>query len=294
MGLRWPALLGLALSSMVCAVGFVIGLHHREQTARCPDGLVAIGPRCCGVGQELTEGRCSGKPSLCAEGQRVTDRGCVAGARRVQILGGNLSLPPNDWEALGKTTSRALQVGTFWLDSHEVTQARYHGCEQRPAACPLHIREPGLPQTDLSPAQAEQFCARRQGRLPSVDEWMYAASSRGTSRYPWGPTGLVCRRAAFGLISGPCAAGIQTPELAGTRPAGMSQEGLFDLSGNVAEWVASDGRYVAVGGSYRSAVAGELKFWAQRQSPGPGPDIGFRCAYPNPGEDTVPRQIETH
>ncbi len=288
---RWPSLLGIIALLGCCALGVIAGLRHREATARCPPGLTASGPRCCGLGQRLLGRHCEGHPRSCAAGQRVTERGCIAASRRVRVEGGTLVLAPDVWEALGKAQPRERFVRTFWLDSHEVTQARYHACEDDPATCPAQVREPGLAQTGVTPLQAEQFCARHQGRLPSHEEWMFAASSRGTSRYPWGPTGLVCRRATFGLVDGPCGVGLETPEVVGSRPAGASREGLFDLSGNAAEWVSTNGRHIAAGGSFRSAVAGQLKFWSARRAPGPAADVGFRCAY---SSDTPKQQDPDH
>ena len=93
---------------------------------------------------------------------------------------------------------------------------------------------------------------------------------------------MVCRRAAFGLLAGPCAEGRRGPEIAGSRPDGATPEGLFDLTGNVAEWTRDrDGKYLALGGSYRAKVAAELATWAVDPGDGAAPHIGFRCAYAN-------------
>jgi formylglycine-generating enzyme required for sulfatase activity len=93
-------------------------------------------------------------------------------------------------------------------------------------------------------------------------------------------SGLVCRRAAFGLSEGPCAYGGGV-ELGGSRPDGSSPEGAFDLSGNVAEWtLEADGSYAARGGSYRSRAAAELKSWSvETRGLDRARHIGFRCAY---------------
>ena len=101
-------------------------------------------------------------------------------------------------------------------------------------------------------------------------------------RFAWGSSGLVCRRAAFGLSTGPCARQDQ-PELAGSRPDGASPEGVLDLIGNVAEWTSEPGGgFAARGGSYRSTAAAELKSWAVEAGGDGGAKslhIGFRCAY---------------
>jgi formylglycine-generating enzyme required for sulfatase activity len=97
---------------------------------------------------------------------------------------------------------------------------------------------------------------------------------------------LVCRRAAFGLLQGPCASQSESKagtsaELVGSRPDGASPEGVLDLAGNVAEWTREGGGgYSARGGSFRSTSAAELKSWASLGARDKALHIGFRCAYP--------------
>jgi formylglycine-generating enzyme required for sulfatase activity len=137
--------------------------------------------------------------------------------------------------------------------------------------------------TGIEPREAERFCRFENGRLPWGDEWLFAALGKDLRRFPWGATGLVCRRAAFGLESGPCSRG-GGRELAGARADGATPEGVLDLSGNVAEWTAErDGTWLARGGSFRSLSALELKSWATEAAPPRARWVGFRCAYDRPG-----------
>ncbi len=136
--------------------------------------------------------------------------------------------------------------------------------------------------------EAGAFCASRGGRLPSEDEWIAAASGHGPPRrYPWGDTGAVCRRAAWGLSSGPCAVTGRGPDTVGAHPDGDSQLGLHDMAGNVAEWVAPPAEPerrigVAKGGSWQTGLASELRVWARLELPPDARDarVGLRCAYP--------------
>jgi formylglycine-generating enzyme required for sulfatase activity len=195
-----------------------------------------------------------------------------------------LNLGPTDWEAEGVVAPHRITVDTFALDDAEVTWGRYLEC----AACAtlaLSVPggvEPGLPITHVSPEQAANLCAALGGRLPTGDEWVFAAAGIAGRRYPWGATGLVCRRAAFGLAQGPCAWGASLPELAGARPDGATETGLFDLAGNVAEWTKEPDGFSARGGSFSSSLAAQLKSWARTTVTVPALDIGFRCAYDQP------------
>jgi sulfatase modifying factor 1 len=128
--------------------------------------------------------------------------------------------------------------------------------------------------------EAESYCNWAGGRLPRSDEWLRVATGPDSRRFPWGQTGLVCRRASFGLVRGPCAEGGVSPDWAASRPDGRSEAGLLDLVGNVAEIVkTAQGGFELRGGSYRSDHAAALKSWSAIPYMGKGPDIGFRCAY---------------
>ncbi len=199
--------------------------------------------------------------------------------RVVNLSGGELYIGASDWDGEnGAERFPRTQVAPFRLDVAEVTLQRFRGSQGSAAA-----RELGLPVTNLSPLEAEAFCGSQHGRLPTAAEWVWAAAGAGARRFAWGNSGLVCRRAAFGLVSGPCADGKQAagPELVGSRPDGVSPDGVLDLIGNVAEWTREPGgSYSARGGSFRSTSAAELKSWANMPTREKALHIGFRCAYP--------------
>jgi formylglycine-generating enzyme required for sulfatase activity len=84
----------------------------------------------------------------------------------------------------------------------------------------------------------------------------------------------------YGLVRGPCArSDAAGPDAVGSRPDGATPEGLLDMVGNVAEWVRQGDHYVAMGGSFKSELASELKVWSQQAASGARADVGFRCAY---------------
>jgi formylglycine-generating enzyme required for sulfatase activity len=242
--------------------------------------MVAQGGRCCGAGQKLVGGACSGRASSCSVAQELDDAGqCVARFGVVGFEGGELFIGATDWDgASGGERFPRTVVAPFRLDVAEVTRERFGDAS-------LSQGEPGLPVSNVTASEAEAFCQKQRGRLPTAAEWVWAAAGSGARRYAWGNSGLVCRRAAFGLLQGPCArhgdGQTSAAELVGSRPDGASPEGVLDLAGNVAEWTReAGGGYAARGGSYRSTSAAELKSWAALSDHDKALHIGFRCAYP--------------
>ncbi|MGK4008465.1 SUMF1/EgtB/PvdO family nonheme iron enzyme [Sorangium sp. So ce1036] len=284
----WKA--ALAASAALLIGGVVVLARERAgPPARCAPGMVALGPRCCGEGQRLEAGRCAGAPRRCAAGLAPTPAGCTAPSVTVRIAAGTLRLGPSDWEAQGLVDPRAVFVPAFSLDAFEVTEARYAACVAAAACAPLPLRgEPGLPVTGITLGEAARYCAFVGGALPSRDQLAFAAAGPSSRRYPWGDTGAVCRRAAFGLRAGPCGWGATGPELAGSHPDGAAihPDGrVFDLAGNVAEWAAPErtGQRISGihGGSWSDGAAAALRTWNRRIVPDStrATDIGFRCAH---------------
>lgn len=123
-------------------------------------------------------------------------------------------------------------------------------------------------------SQATTFCGWSGGRLPTPDEWEYAARSGQRSRYPWGDTEPDETRAHFSKAS--------TAEVA-THPAGSTPWGLHDMAGNVNEWTSgerSPGVMEMRGGSFGFPEPRRLR----TVNRGGGPptlkagNVGFRCA----------------
>ena len=281
--------IGLSLLSALTTAGgvyAVVRLAAREHTipARCGAGLVTVGARCCAPGQAVSGRHCVGEPSSCPDDMHVAESrsGCVADSKRVAYAGGHVALGAEDWQEDGVVVERAFTVGAFSLDTTEVTIERWDHCVRAGGCRAIDDVEPGAPVAGVDAKEAERFCRFDGGRLPTSDEWLFAATGTEGRRFPWGPTGLVCRRAVFGVESGPCATG-GGADIAGARPDGQTPEGVLDLAGNVAEWTMErDGHAVARGGSYRSRAALELKTWAVEtptSAAAKAPHIGFRCAY---------------
>ncbi len=270
------------------SVTAVMTQRGRDEGARCGPGFVPQALRC-----RVPET----KGERCPAPLEPSARGCDAPDQRVLVAAAAIAIGPSDWEAEGRVTARTIRTQAFRIDAFEATRGRYARSSDGDAA---------RAASGMTRADAARFCASQGGRLPSEDEWIVAAASgeNPPRRYPWGDTGAVCRRAAWGLVSGPCAVSAAPsrsdfartlrrdeggPDTVGAHPDGDSPLGLHDMAGNVAEWVApegdrggTDGAAIAKGGSWQSALASDLRIWARLEIDPGGADsrVGVRCVYP--------------
>lgn len=135
-------------------------------------------------------------------------------------------------------------VSTFFMDTTEVTTAKYRACSDAGACDPVisyypQNRGDHQPQLMVTWFQARDYCRWQGKRLPSEAEWEKAARGPDGNIYPWGNERADCTRAVikegedrgctdqFGYSG-------KTSDAA-TRPAGAY--GLFDMAGNAHEWV---------------------------------------------------------
>ncbi|HXN33609.1 MAG TPA: SUMF1/EgtB/PvdO family nonheme iron enzyme [Polyangiaceae bacterium] len=264
-----PRAVAIVVGAVGIALAVAVARRGRAEGARCGAGFVVRGPRC------------MAEATTCPSPLVWTAHGCDAPERRVAMAAATVALGPSDWEAEGRVQARWIHVQAFGIDAFEVTRGRWSGRDEvdgdaSRAAC------------EMTRDEAAAFCASRRGRLPTEDEWIVAAASADNPvrRYPWGDTGAVCRRAAWGLATGPCALSGEGPDTVGAHPDGDSTLGLHDLAGNVAEWVAAEAARpdvgVAKGGSWRSDLATDLRIWARLELSPQAHDrrVGVRCAYP--------------
>jgi len=260
------------LAALGAAASVALVVTAKAPGAQCGPGFFALGHRCCAA--VSGDGKTCGPSRTCAAPLVRDDATgtCVAPERVVEVPETTLTIGPSDWEADGIVRSRTIHVFPFAIDAFEITEGRVHPGTGDPA------RAAG----GLTRDEVVAYCTHRGGRLPTEDEWIVAASGARGTRYPWGDTGAVCRRAAWGLADGPCAHGARGPDTVGAHAGGDSALGVHDLAGNVAEWVrAADGRGVVLGGSFRTELASELRVWSRAYADPEShdPAVGGRCAY---------------
>ncbi len=153
------------------------------------------------------------------------------------------------------------------------------------------------PVVQVSARDGAEFCRHYGLRLPSDEEWEFAARGTDGRRYVWGPEPPPpgdYSRGNFGTRRC-CAAngadGYVRTAPVGQYPDGASPFGLLDMAGNVWEWTASPfpGRpgYVALRGT---GWGNSLYCWRAAYRHANPPDIGldmvgFRCAASAHGDE---------
>ena len=150
-----------------------------------------------------------------------------------------LGLRPDRWQ-------REVRSGTVLLvDLDEKdTNFGYRGIEYRTGEPGQQGRFVPLPEMADKPVVmvtwdgALRYCQAQGKRLPTEAEWELAARGFYHYPYPWGFDLLTCDAAVFGRIesNGKCKA-LRGPAAVGSMEKDRSPFGVYDLGGNVSEWV---------------------------------------------------------
>ncbi len=199
-----------------------------------------------------------------------TDSKCKPGSGMNSIPAGTFTMGSLSGEDDEKPPHE-VTVAAFCLDVTEVTMSAYKACVDAEACKPAHEDAfvPGLDAATLAVLskacnqkqagreahpvncvdwdQATAYCAAQKKRLPTEEEWEYAARGGSEQRlYPWGiaaPDATLlnaCGSECEGTKKMyPTADGYATTAPVGMFPKGDGRWGHHDLAGNVWEWTSS-------------------------------------------------------
>jgi formylglycine-generating enzyme required for sulfatase activity/serine/threonine protein kinase len=198
-----------------------------------------------------------------------------------------------DAGAIDERPVHDVSFPTFFMQIDEVTVAQYARCVAVGRCTPAgtdeycnagHAGREHNPINCVSEPQAEAYCAWLRRRLPTEEEWEYAASGKAKRLYAWGNTPPAGRICSGRPDAGTCDVG--------SFDGGATPEGLRDMTGNVWEWTTSDycfydqsircahDQKVARGGGWFSADPNVVRTQV-RQGYAPAThsaNVGFRCA----------------
>ncbi|MFK7802657.1 MAG: SUMF1/EgtB/PvdO family nonheme iron enzyme [Anaerolineae bacterium] len=172
-------------------------------------------------------------------------------ANMVQIPAGDYSVgvaePSNDQASI-----RDVTINSFWIDQFEATNAEYADFLKTDSGEPpsswtsrqAPAGEENLPVSGLTFESADAYCQAQSKQLPTEAQWEIAARGPEGFIYPWGNS----------------ADGVELPRSAtypvGTQAGNRSPFGVYDMAGNVWEWV--DIPYEAVESGQRVLRGGQF------------------------------------
>lgn len=213
-----------------------------------------------------------------------------------------------------------VQLSNFWMDQMEVSQSQYLQCVHsgycRPSKFQDHKTHGAWdqPVVGVSWNDALTYCQWQGKSLPTEAQWEYAARRGHNGRYAWGslpPDSVKARYCDEQCKDSKYSVGGKIRRRTGadpvnSHPEGRTMDGLYNMSGNVREWVLDtyyDKYYETIQGGVRDPLyfttadrqekvyrgggwddAPTILDVTVRKAVAPdkqGSDIGFRCASSN-------------
>lgn len=225
------------------------------------------------------------------------------GREMVQIPEGPFTMGSKDSDP-DEAPEHQVFLKAYYIDKKEVTQEEYERFwkmtkRRKPVVEVFEddqtkILKPALPVMGITWNDADAYCKWAGKRLPTEAEWEKAGRGEGKRKYAWGDDVGLGRANIDGSEDG-----YQYLAPPGSFESGRSPYGVYDMVGNVAEWVADpygehyyqkspyrdpkgpgEGEHKVIrGGSWRETAQNarlskrfQAKYWRTDIT------IGFRCA----------------
>ncbi len=215
---------------------------------------------------------------------------------RMVYVGGGEFLMGRDTGEQSERPQHRVSVKPFFIDVYEVTCEEYKRFidatgHQAPPRWVNGTYPAGWARravTGISWDDANSYASWATKRLPTEQEWEFAARGTDGRLYPWGNQWKTKAGNAHNTSHGHV-------DAVGVHPAGRSPFGAYDMVGNVWEWTSSD-MVAYPGGSLPETLEGEVKVvrggsWQEAQDrattthrkglpprDGEYTNVGFRCA----------------
>lgn len=202
-----------------------------------------------------------------------------------------------------------VTVSDYWIYSTEVSNQMYAWCVSLGKCTPPdrtdnpNFSDPryvNYPVVGVNWQQASDYCSFAHGRLPTDAEWEKAASWDAGAKvkrlYPWGDQPPDCSLLNFKYCLNRAASVTSYGQ-------GASFYGVYNMAGNVAEWVADwfqpstsqnaaatdptgpqtgTSRVIRSSGYDSDAIDASPAYRAAAQPSAHRPDLGFRCVVKDP------------
>ncbi|HTP03269.1 MAG TPA: formylglycine-generating enzyme family protein [Anaerolineales bacterium] len=175
----------------------------------------------------------------------VSVAGPQAGTTMTWLDGSQLAyVPAGDFimgMGIGNTPQKTIALDPYWIYLSDVTNKMYVQCVATGNCAPpaAEIGTPpytnpdygDYPVVGVTWDMAANYCKWVQGALPTEAQWEKAARGSSGAVYPWGNDTVGCDLANYKGCEGHTTA-------VNTYPTGRSPYGLFDMAGNVFQWVS--------------------------------------------------------
>jgi serine/threonine protein kinase len=155
----------------------------------------------------------------------------------VFVPGGEFTMGRDDGKLEDEKPAHKVSVNQFFMDVYEVSNEQYAefitATKRKPPSEWKNGNYPNgqsrFPVVGVNWQDASDFCKNAGKRLPTEEEWEFAARGANNFLYPWGNDWK------------PSQANIGTQTFAEVgKFKGASPFGIYDMIGNAGEWTASD------------------------------------------------------
>ncbi|MGI5828823.1 MAG: formylglycine-generating enzyme family protein [Bradymonadia bacterium] len=258
------------------------------------------------------EGKICSGPNICCS-LNWTGENCKTPDRvRIPASGTTTNFvmgrPDSDiWGESDEQPSHEVTLNAYMMDRYLVTAASYKLCVEAGSCTVTNtgrnctygvVGKEHHPINCVDWLQAKSYCEWAEGRLPTEAEWERAAKGTTHRRFPWGDecpkswSSQYCTGAEWSASTAKancdesyCNDGFAKTSPVDQFPLGKSPDGLYDMAGNLREWVSDWSRR-----EYKSAAVSNPtgpesgKFRVQRGGYWREYGIWLRVAHRHEGE----------